>query len=308
MHEQTDRNTESHAPSAGADGKSAVIAVIGRPSVGKSTLINRLCGHPVSIVTTVPQTTRNRIRAIITESRGQLVLIDTPGYHNSDKKFNRAMGSLVTEELEDADVVLAMLDMSREGGQEEQTLLATVAPYTGKTVIGLNKVDSACRTVLSVTEQMPVSSDRVIPFSAMSGEGTEQLLTLLFEMSPSGPPMYPPEYYTDQEPSFRISEVIREQAMVRTREEVPHALYVDVFEIKSPPGGERLDARAVIYTEREAQKGIIVGERGKMIRAIRIASETKLREVFERPVGLELRVKVHPKWRNRDRTIGKLIR
>lgn len=308
MHEQTDSTTDSKPEPDNADAKSAVVAVIGRPSVGKSTLINRLCGHKVSIVTTVPQTTRNRIRGIVTESRGQLVLIDTPGYHSSDKKFNLAMCSLVTEELEDADVVLALLDLSRAGGEEEQTLLDTVAPYTDKTIIGLNKVDSAARTVSEVTEALPFPAAQVVPISALSGDGIEQLSALLFEKSPPGPPMYPQEYYTDQEPAFRISEIIREQAMVRTREEVPHALYVDVIEIKSPPGGERLDARAVIYTERESQKGIIVGERGKMIRAIRIASEARLREIFERPVGLELRVKVHPKWRTRDRTIGQLIR
>lgn len=308
MHEQTDSTTDSMPEPDNSDAKSAVVAVIGRPSVGKSTLINRLCGHKVSIVTTVPQTTRNRIRGIVTESRGQLVLIDTPGYHSSDKKFNLAMCSLVTEELEDADVVLALLDLSRAGGEEEQTLLDTVAPYAEKTIIGLNKIDSAARTVAEVTEALPFPAAQVVPISALSGDGIEQLSALLFEKSPTGPPMYPQEYYTDQEPAFRISEIIREQAMVRTREEVPHALYVDVFEIKSPPGGERLDARAVIYTERESQKGIIVGERGKMIRAIRIASEARLREIFERPVGLELRVKVHPKWRTRDRTIGQLIR
>ncbi len=300
MHEQTgDREIEK---------KSAVVAVIGRPSVGKSTLMNRICGYKISIVTPVPQTTRNRVRGIYTDERGQLVFIDTPGYHNSAKKFNRAMRSLISEEVGDADVVLAVVDLSREAGAEEQALLEAVRPHLDRSIVALNKADIAARRPADAAASFGEFATRTVPVSAAHGQGVDDLVRAIFSLAPPGELMYPSEYYTDQEPTFRVAEVVREQAMLRTRDELPHALYVDVLDFGVGGDGECLRGRAVIYVERESQKGIVVGEGGKMIRAIRLASQKELGEIFERPVYLDLRVKVHPKWRQRDETIRKLVR
>ena len=296
MHEQTDLT------------KSAIVTIIGRPSVGKSTLINRICGHKISIVTPTPQTTRNRIRGILTEARGQLVFVDTPGYHNSEKKFNRAMRSLITEELEDSDIILPVLDLARDGGQEEDGLLELVADYRDKTIVAMNKSDSPLRSPVDLTAALAPLARESVPVSAKSGDGIAALTDALFEIAPDGPAMYPEEFYTDQEPSFRIAEIVREQAMLRTKQELPHALYVDVSDISADPSGRSLNARAIIYVERESQKGIVVGRGATLIKEIRIASEKDLSDIFERRVKLDLRVKVHPKWRQRDRTIGKLVR
>ena len=296
MHEQTDRT------------KSAIVTIIGRPSVGKSTLINHICGHKISIVTPTPQTTRNRVRGIITKAHGQLVFVDTPGYHNSDKKFNLAMRALVTEELEDSDIILAVVDISRDGGEEEDNLLDLIAGYREKTIVAMNKSDSPLRSPVDLTAAFAPLVRESIAVSATTGDGISALTDALFEAAPEGPAMYPEEFYTDQEPSFRIAEIVREHAMLRTKQELPHALYVDVSDIAADPSGRSLDAHATIYVERESQKGIVVGRGAQMIKEIRIASEKDLSDIFERRVKLDVRVKVHPKWRQRDRTIGKLIR
>ncbi|MFP4642729.1 MAG: GTPase Era [Spirochaetales bacterium] len=296
MHEQTDRT------------KSAIVTIIGRPSVGKSTLINRICGHKISIVTPTPQTTRNRIRGIVTEARGQLVFVDTPGYHNSEKKFNLAMRSLVTEELEDSDIILVVIDMSRDGGEEEQALIDLVAGSREKTIVAMNKSDTPLRSPVDLTAALEPLVRESIAVSATTGDGIPALTDALFEAAPEGPAMYPEEFYTDQEPTFRIAEIVREHAMLRTKQELPHALYVDVSDIAADPSGRSLNARAIIYVERESQKGIVVGRGAQMIKEIRVSSEKDLSDIFERRVKLDLRVKVHPKWRQRDRTIGKLVR
>ena len=296
MHEQTDLK------------KSAIVTIVGRPSVGKSTLINRICGHKISIVTPTPQTTRNRIRGILTETRGQLVFVDTPGYHNSEKKFNLAMRSLITEELEDSDIILAVIDLARDGGEEEDSLLDLVQGYREKTIVAMNKCDSPLRSPVDLTAALALLVRESVAVSAETGDGIDSLIDALFEAAPEGPEMYPEEYYTDQEPAFRVAEIVREQAMLRTKQELPHALYVDVPDISAEPSGRSLNARAIIYVERESQKGIVVGREAQLIKQIRIASEKDLSDIFERRVKLDLRVKVHPKWRQRDRTIGKLVR
>lgn len=313
MDEQTEQPPNSEMkvdvePETGENFRCGVIAVVGRPSVGKSTLINLLCGHKVSIVTPVPQTTRNRVRGIVTTRAGQLILLDTPGFHDSEKKLNRAMRSLVTEELDDADLILALFDLSREAGPEEHALIEMLRGHEDSVVIALNKADQAHRNETDLRAALEPFAATVHTVSARTGDGTDALLSELIERSPVGPQLYPSEYYTDQEPSFRVSEVIREHAMLHTRQELPHALYVEVTTLHAEKSGNKLSADAVIYVERESQKGIVVGRAGSVIRDIRTKSEKDLSQVFERKVELNLRVKVHPKWRQRDTTIGKLVR
>ncbi len=289
--------------------KAAVIAVVGRPSSGKSTLVNSLCGGKVSIVSAVPQTTRNRVRGILTEERGQIVFIDTPGMHRSEKKINQYMAKLVSSTLSEVDAVLYVVDGTREPGDEERMIQEALRIIARPLVACINKVDdrgmfwAEVRRVLSEAfPQAPVHE-----ISALRGEGLENLRAALFAASPEGEQLYPPDYYTDQPPEFRISEIIREKAMRQTREEVPHALYVRIEDVEIRGGGSTLWARGFICVERESQKGIVVGRAGERIHAIVREAEAELSEIFPQTVKLDLRVKVDREWRKRDPLLRKLI-
>lgn len=289
--------------------KSGLIAVVGRPSSGKSTLLNTICGHKVSITAPSPQTTRNTVRGILSEERGQLVFLDTPGYHNSQQKFNRYLKQLAQSTLEDSDVILYVLDPRRRPGPEEIQLMQ-VLETSGKPVItAMNKTDLKPPRMEEVqrtlAEQLPHSM--AYPISALNGFGVSDLLAGLFLQAPDGEPMYPEEYYTDQDPEFRITEIIREQAVNRLWEELPHAVYVEIADMEMNEERHLLWARAVIYVEKESQKGIIVGKQGSMIKKIRVAAEKDLAELFPYAVKLDLRVKVDPKWRTRDGLLEKMI-
>ncbi len=289
--------------------KSAVISVIGRPSAGKSTLLNALCGHKVSIVAEHPQTTRNVIRGILTEARGQLVLLDTPGFHASEKKLNLYLRAAAIQSLPEVDLVLYLVDSTRPPGEEERQIVERIAGLPVPLVVALAKLDLESRARESlrsfIKESLPGAP--VCEISALTGEGMEALLSLLFERAPEGEALYDPEFYTDQPPEFRASEIIREQAITRVREEVPHALYVDIEDMEDRDEGRSLWIRAVIAVERESQKGILIGRGGSVIREIRIASQRELARIFPQQVALDLRVKVQPKWRKDDRLLKRLI-
>jgi GTP-binding protein Era len=319
--------------------KSAFVAVVGRPSAGKSTLVNALCGQKVSIVSPVPQTTRNAIRGIRTEERGQLVFVDTPGYHQSERKFNIKLTKLVKGSLDDCDVVLYLVDSSRPFGDEERELLAMVAKAKAPVLLVLNKVDvsakasgeaAQARDELFAALAAGLPGAATLEVSALTGDGLDKLKDELFARSPEGHEWYPGEYYTDQEPEFRIAEMIREQVMNRTREEIPHSTYIDIEDLDLrdlegqligpdsdfDPGAcwdlpshqrPRLNIRAFICVERDSQKGIVVGKGGAGIKAIREAAELQIRELFPYFVTLDLRVKVAPKWRSDDRLIERMI-
>jgi GTP-binding protein Era len=290
--------------------KSAVVGIVGRPSAGKSTLLNRLCGAKVSIVSPVPQTTRNRIRGIVTRPRGQLVFLDTPGFHLSERKLNRYLTDLVSVTLGDADIVLYLVDGTRSVGDEEQALLERVRSAAKPCVVAVNKSDrrgaawSEVRAALAAA--LPAAP--VHEVSARDGAGVEELAAALLELAPEGDQLYPDEYYTDQDPEFRIAEIVREKAIAHTREELPHAIYVRLEDLEMSGDGERLHARGFILVERESQKGILVGKAGDRIRAIVAEAEHELRALFPYPVDLDLRVKVDRDWRKRDPLLRKLIR
>ncbi len=320
----------------------AFVAVVGRPSAGKSSLVNRICGHKVSIVSPVPQTTRNRVRGILTSPAGQLVFLDTPGFHLSDQKMNQELKRVALASLDEVDLVLYVADVTREPGEEERMIADAVVAAPQQAVVAINKMDllsgeaepgsapapgQEARTQGVVPAPWVAFLDERFPdaprfeVSAATGNGIEEVTAALFDCAPEGELFYPEEFYTDQDPSFRISETIREQVMRRTTQEVPHAVYVDILDsafetIRSPKGRspqegprpQRLAVRAAIYVERESQKGIVVGKGGAMIRDIRKGAEQTLRELFPYPVSLDLRVKVNPKWRKKDAVLRRLLR
>ena len=289
--------------------KSAFITLIGRPSSGKSTLMNELCGRKISIIAPSPQTTRNRVRGILTDTRGQLVFIDTPGYHISDKKLNLQLKTVSVSALEDADLILYVIDSSRRTGEEEKNLSDLLQRFHGKLIIAVNKTDipggSSKEISSNFKELFPKAT--IIPVSALKAEGTEDLKMVLFDKSPEGEKMYPDEFFTDQEPEFRASEIIREKAINRVKEELPHAIYVEIADMEEAEDGKVLWIRAFLIVERESQKGIVVGKGGAGIKAIRVAAQKELNEIFPYRVNLDLRVKANAKWRRNDQLLKRLI-
>ncbi|MCL1836412.1 MAG: GTPase Era [Treponema sp.] len=294
--------------------KAAFVAVIGRPSVGKSTLVNGICGEKVSIVSAVPQTTRNAIRGIVNREQGQLVFIDTPGRYKSAKKTNKKLLDISAGAIEDADLILYVLDASRAAGAEDEETAALLAPHAHRAVAAINKIDmvenAACDPALEfLSRSLPaLPSVRIFPVSAKKNEGIDALLAALYDLAPEGEPFYGADYYTDQEVDFRIAEIIREQAINRLRQELPHALRVEIADAQftetapsaqegAPDGNApdvpegKLWVRAFIVVERESQKGIVVGKGGAMIKAIRLAALKELRKIFDWQIELDLRVK-----------------
>jgi len=279
--------------------KAAFVAIIGRPSAGKSTLVNKLCGGKVSIVSPVPQTTRDAIRGICTKEQGQLVFVDTPGRHKSEKKFNIKLSEISAKAVEDSDLVLYVLDSTRPPGPEEIEIATLLAPHQARTIAAINKIDDknadTGRAREFISQYFPEHGLRRCEVSAKTGEGVETLLEALYAMAPEGEAFYGAEYYTDQEADFRIAEIIREKAINRLREEIPHALRVEIadtkFDANAENGQGKLWVRAFIIVERESQKGIVVGKGGLMIRAIRLAALKELDRIFDWKIELDLRVK-----------------
>ncbi|MDR1256235.1 MAG: GTPase Era [Spirochaetaceae bacterium] len=300
--------------------KSAFAAIIGRPSVGKSTLLNRLCGAKAAIVSPVPQTTRNRIRGIVNRPEGQIVFVDTPGMHISGKKLNRRLLETAARALDEADIALYVLDASRPPGPEEDAVVSALSRQdltaSQKTVAAVNKIDAAGSNAAPLgdylKERLPqLPPERIFYISALRNEGIDAMLACLFRLAPEGPSFYGSDCYTDQEPGFRIAEIIREKAMNRLRQELPHSIYVDIADMElrraGKTAGQTLFVRAFIMTERESQKGMIVGRGGSMIREIRLAALRDLKKIFDWNIELDLRVKTSRDWRSNDTILKKLV-
>jgi GTP-binding protein Era len=296
--------------------KAAFVALVGRPSVGKSTLVNLLCGAKVAIVSAVPQTTRNAVRGIFTRPEGQLVFVDTPGRHISERKLNKKLMDVSDRALDDSELVLYVLDASRAPGPEEEAVAERLKDFQDRIVAAINKTDAA----VAEPEKINAFLERALPnlppsrrfeISCLEKKGIEPLLACLFEMAVDGDVLYPAEYYTDQDVSFRISEIIREKAISRLKEELPHSIYVEVADLElcgddTESGEKRLWVRAFIVTERESQKGMIVGKGGKLIKAIGQASRKELNSIFDWKVDLDLRVKTGKDWRHNDKVLKKI--
>ncbi|MCL2720039.1 MAG: GTPase Era [Treponema sp.] len=303
--------------------KCGFVTIIGRPSVGKSTLLNKMCGEKVAIVSKVPQTTRNAIRGIVNREEGQLIFIDTPGRHSSEKKMNKKLMDVSNNAISESDLILYIIDAFRAPGQEEEEIVKFLTPLTKKVVIAINKIDvpdaDINRSKEFITKYLPSLSpsvpacdfnkERIFTISAFTGQGVEELLSVLYDMMPEGQPLYDSEYYTDQETEFRIAEIIREQAINRLRQELPHSLYVEIadMEFKEDDKNGQLWVRAFIIVERESQKGMVVGKGGEMIKAIRLASLKNFKQVFDWKIDLDLRVKTGKDWRQKDHTLKKII-
>ena len=292
--------------------KTAVVAIIGRPSAGKSTFLNTACQEPVSIVSPIPQTTRNAIKGIVNTSFGQLIFIDTPGYHESDKKLNLRLRNVTESQLDGIDAVLYVIDSTRQPGQEEEKTAKLIEKLQDKTVVAINKTDlngSKAKSVRAFVKALlpGIPDQRILEMSAQKDTGINEVLKALYEISPEGSPIYDEETYTDQDLTFRICEVIRGEAINRLADEIPHALYVQVADIEHRNEGKKLWIRAFLCVERESQKGIVIGKGAAKIKEIRLAALKKLSQIYIQKIDLDLQVKVDKNWRQKDHTLTKLI-
>lgn len=292
--------------------KCASIAIIGRPSSGKSTLLNTICESKVSITSPTPHTTRNAIRGIYTDSRGQLIFTDTPGFHISEKKFNRKMQDIAVASLEETDAVLYMVDATRKPGSEEDAITYMLSGLSVPVVCCINKKDILSDSQIGDAEQYLKKSmpgRTVLVASAKMDEGVDEILIELFKHAPEGHLLYDEDTWTDQNLEFRVSEIIREKAMNSVTEEIPYAIMVDVADLEYSAEEGKVWIRAFITVERESQKGIMVGKGGENIKKIRVASFKEIKKIFPgSKLELDLRVRVNPKWKSNDMILSKVFR
>lgn len=287
--------------------KFGVVAVVGRPNAGKSTLVNRLVGQKVAIVTSRPQTTRNRIQGIVNRPDAQVVLIDTPGLHRPDSALGRQMMAEVDAALDAVDVLALILDVNEEFGQGDRRVIERAARFEGTRILLLNKIDRVPKDLLlPLIDNIGKAGDfaEIIPISALTGDGVDRVLEKFIEYLPAGAPHFPADQYTDQPERFLAAELIREKAMARTFHEVPHAVavLVDSFEETD----RLIRVRATIYVEREGQKGILIGRSGASLKQIGTAARKELEEILGTKIFLELFVKVQRNWRDNPQLVRQL--
>ena len=278
--------------------RSGFVAVVGRPNVGKSTLVNRLVGRKVAIVSDKPQTTRNRILAVVHRPAGQIVLFDTPGIHKPRHALNRRMVDVAMKTFSQADLVLWLSDVTQSYGPGERHVRLALARSRVPIMLGLNKIDALPKpAILPAIDQYRnlLPFVEIIPLSALSGENVDLLTERLLAHLPEGERLYPEDFLTDQPERFFVAEMIREQVLRATRDELPYSTGVMVESLKDDPDLVRIEAS--ILVERESQKGILIGKGGARLKAVGTAARQGLEAFFGTRVYLGLFVKVRRAWR-----------
>jgi len=297
-----EKKGENHPKAVSKPFKSGFAAIIGRPNVGKSTLLNRIAGRKIAIVSDKPQTTRNQVRGVYTDENAQIVFLDTPGIHKPFSKLGDYMVKAAEGALDEVDVVLFLTDVSEQLGGGDRYIIERLKKTQTPVILVLNKIDKVPRDeVLPVIDTYRKLHDfaEIVPISAVRGDNVERLLELLIRYLPEGPMFYPPGQVTDHPERFICAELIREKILLLTREEVPHSVAV---EIESMAEDERGTVRigAVIYVERESQKGILIGKGGAMLKEIGRQAREEMERLLGSKIFLELWVKVKKDWRNHE--------
>ena len=284
------------------------VAVVGRPNVGKSTLINAILGSKVSIVTPKPQTTRHRILAVYTRNDSQIIFVDTPGLHRgAAKTINRMMNRVAASALADADLILFVSEANR-WTVEDQDVLDRLKESPVPAIALLNKIDKVHpkEELLAVLSAMSErhTFDEVLPISAKLNDNLDRLVELIPAYLPESPALYPEEMITDRSESFQIAELIREKLTLLLRQEVPYGLTVEIEQMKKEPGGVGINA--IIWVERDSQKGIVVGKGGNVLKKVGRSARLELKERLGVPVHLELWVKVKDSWADSEKELLRL--
>jgi GTP-binding protein Era len=313
--------------------KSGFVAIIGRPNVGKSTLMNYLVGQKIAITSPVAQTTRNRLRGILTTEQAQIIFVDTPGIHKPHHELGRVIVKNAQSVINQVDVVLFVVDSTTTAGGGDRYIAELLTHLSTPVLLGINKIDQVLPNLTDSTDETIKNSENalknttnktanptefiesyqnlakennwsVLPFSALTGEGLEQLQGQLIERLEPGPYYYPPDLVTDQPERFIMGELIREQILLLTRQEVPHSVAIVIEKIEETPA--RTSVFAAITVERDSQKGILIGKQGNMLKAIGSASRQHIQKLIEGEVYLKLFVKVEPKWRQSRSQLAEL--
>ncbi len=282
--------------------RSGFVAIVGRPNAGKSTLLNNLLGKKVAIVSDKPQTTRNKISGVLTRENFQSVFLDTPGIHKPKHKLSEYMLEVTESTLKEVDLIFYVVDASVEFGRGERYILEKLSGISTPCFLVLNKTDLVSEEKLfSLTDKLRElhTFSEIVPVSALTGYNLTLLTELLKEHLPEGPRYFPPEMITDRPEQFLISELIREKALLLTREEVPHSLAVKIDAFEERREGNVYIA-ASIYVERDSQKGILIGKRGSMLKNIGSLARADIENLLNCKVFLDLRVKVRKNWRKKQ--------
>ncbi len=301
-------NAQSAVP---ADHRAGFVAVVGRPNVGKSTLINALLGQKITIVSPKPQTTRNRLLGILTQADAQIVFFDTPGIHEPLHKLGEVLVETAAAALPDADAVVWVVDVAGRPHEEDRRVAAMLAAVSGRqlpVIVALNQCD---RLLPEYAQENSAAYAALAPgatavlVSALRGDNLPELVAAITAVLPLSPPLYPEDQVTDQQVRFMAAELVREQVLLHLRDEVPHSVAVLVDRFEEREGGLTYIS-AVVYAERESQKGIVLGRGGAMIKQIGQAARQQIEELLETRVFLDLWVKVRPKWRTDEEELRRL--
>ena len=294
--------------------RSGFVALVGRPNAGKTTLTNALVGEKVGIVSNRPQTTRHAIRGVVTRPGGQLVLVDTPGLHKPRSLLGRRLNDVVRDTLADVDVVVFCIPADQPVGTGDKFIARQLREVKVPKVVVVTKTDAASKK--QVTEQLLAASQlveaaEVVPVSAVKGDQVELLEDLLVGLLPEGPPLYPEEQTTDEDVERQIAELIREAALEKVRQEVPHSLAVTVEELVRRPdprndGGELVEVHALLHVERSSQKPIVLGRQGQTIKQIGTEARAGLEELLGARVHLDLHVTVLGEWQDDPKKLNRL--
>ncbi|MCJ7504015.1 MAG: GTPase Era [Acidobacteriia bacterium] len=287
--------------------KSGFVAIVGRPNAGKSTLINVLVGEKVSIVTPVPQTTRNRILGIVNRPDAQVVFVDTPGIHKPLSRLNQQMMTFVRQALAERDLAVLIVDASARFGRGDEFALQLLKEYAPKAILALNKIDLIPKPqLLPLIDRYSKLHDfeEIFPVSALHNDGVEDVLQAVIRLLPEGPQYFPPEIYTDQPERFLASEIIREKVIRHTQQELPHVTAVFIEQFEETETITRI--HAMIVVERDSQRPIVLGAGGQRIKQIGTEARLELERLFPPKVFLELFVKIEPHWRDRRDLVAAL--
>ena len=283
--------------------KSGFATLIGRPNVGKSTLMNKLIGQKIAITSNKPQTTRNRIQTVYTCDEGQIVFLDTPGIHKAKNKLGEYMVNAAERTLKEVDVILWLVEPTTFVGAGEQHIAGQLKKVNTPVILVINKTDTVKKEKLLAvidTYRKLHEFDEIVPVSALSGDNTDTLIEQIFKYLPYGPKFYDEDTVTDQPMRQIVAELIREKALRCLNEEIPHGIAVSIDKMKERPNGKVMDIDATIICERDSHKGIIIGKQGSMLKKIGSAARYEIEDMLEMRTNLQLWVKVKKDWRDSD--------
>ena len=289
--------------------KSGFVCIMGKPNVGKSTLLNQIVGEKIAITTNKPQTTRNTIKGIITDDEAQIVFVDTPGIHRPKHKLGKIMNKNVDNTISDTDVVIMLIDASRKKSDQE-LVIEKLRRIRVPIILAINKVDMIKDKLelLNIIEEYKNIFDfqAIIPISAKTGDGVDSIIAEVKKYLPYGPKYFPDDSLSDTPRRVIAAEIIREKALILLAEEIPHGIAVEIEKMKQREDKNIIDISAIIYCERDSHKGIIIGKGGAMLKDIGRLARSELEKSLESKVFLELWVKVKKNWRDSEKELRRL--